>query len=108
ASEIQTMQVERARLGGAWEAADRVRADIRAAEELVLTALAAGADGEDIVESAREARVRFRAAYFWLLVARLDRRDAITLAAHGPDHGAGLLGWTRAMLDVCERYGWGV
>jgi hypothetical protein len=73
-----------------------------------LHALYAGEDADEIAVSAQELRARFRRALFWLLVARLEKRDQIAIAAHGPDHAAGLVRWTRAALDVCERYGWGV
>jgi hypothetical protein len=42
------------------------------------------------------------------LVSRLEKRDAIALVAHGPDHAAGLVAWTRAILDACEQRGWQV
>jgi ATP-dependent Clp protease ATP-binding subunit ClpC len=107
-AQIQAMQVELARLDDAWTTCDALRGELRAAEELVLHALAAGEDADDLARAASALRDRFRAAYFWLLVARQDKRDAVALVAHGPDHAAGLVAWTRAILDVCERHGWSV
>jgi hypothetical protein len=45
---------------------------------------------------------------FWLLVARVEKRDQIAIVAHGPDHPAGLARWIRCALDVCERHAWSV
>jgi len=108
AQQIQAMHVELARLGDAWMTCTGYRDELRATEELVLHALAAGEDADDIAETAGDTRARFRRAYFWLLVSRLEKRDAIALVAHGPDHAAGLVAWTRAILDACEQRGWNV
>jgi hypothetical protein len=108
AQQIQAMHVEMARLTTAWNDADALRNELRAAEELVLHALAAGEDADEIAATSAGTRRAFRRAYFWLAVARLERRDQIALVAHGPDHAAGLVAWTRAILDACTQRAWHV
>jgi ATP-dependent Clp protease ATP-binding subunit ClpC len=106
AEQIQQMHVELARLTETWTVADAARVELRTAEELALEALAAGEDAEDIVATARATRADLRRAFFWLLVARLEPRDQITLLVNGPDGAAGVTAWTLAILGAADRLGW--
>ncbi len=106
--QLQAMQTELAKLTTAWDAAAAPRDELRAAEELAMVALAAGEEADELVASADELERTFRRRYFWLLTARLPRRDAVTLAAHGVDHHAGVQRWALGLCADAERRGWRV
>ena len=102
--QMQQMQTELARLEGAWNTSDALRTDIRVAEELALSALAAGVDADDIVAQLDDQVAAFHRRFFHLLTARLVGRDAVTLVAHGIDHHAGLTAWVLGLIaDVARR-----
>jgi len=100
------MQTELARLAEASERVEAMRAEIRAAEELALTALASDGDADELAATAIELRRELRRRWFWLVTARQAQRKHVTLAAHGPDHAAGLERWITAMLDAVAARSW--
>jgi ATP-dependent Clp protease ATP-binding subunit ClpC len=104
--QLQQMQTELARLDASWRAADDVRGEIRAAEELAMAALMAGDDAQELVASIDDTLAQFHRRYFHLLTARVVGRDQVTLIAHGVDHHAGLERWLLGLFDDVGRRGW--
>jgi len=96
------------RLNEAWERADRGRNDLRAAEDLVLSALLGSEEARTWVDEARDILGSFRTAFFYLLSAHRDRRDAVTLMAMAPDGGDPMSVWLGPLLEECSRRRWRV
>jgi ATP-dependent Clp protease ATP-binding subunit ClpC len=107
-AERQMMQTELSRLGGAWDAVDAIRNELRAAEDLALAALAGAGAIDDVVAMAAPLLGPLRRKLFWLLTALAPRRDGVTLAAHGVDSPHGLERWARMVMTSASERGYAV
>jgi len=106
AAQRQQMATELHRLRAAWEAAHAAQAEITAAEDLALEAALAGGDVDEVAAMAGPLGRRFATAMFWLAVARLEQRDAITLAVSAPELPLPLERWVAALLAEAPTRGW--
>ena len=102
----QQMASELHRLDRALTAAEAAVDEIGAAEELAIEAALAGGDGDELTAMVGGLRARFEAAMFRVAVARLERRDAITLFLSAPELAAPLVRWVRGLLGVIEARRW--
>jgi ATP-dependent Clp protease ATP-binding subunit ClpC len=107
-ADLQRLHVRLHRLSEAWDAADRARKDIHAAEELALSALLTNEEARSWVNETRETFNAFRRRFFSLLSAHLERRDEITLLAIEPDGGRPMTIWLGSLLKECVRRQWHV
>jgi hypothetical protein len=100
------MASELHRIDGALTAAQAALDEIGAAEELAIEAALAGQDGDELAIMGGGLRARFEAAMFRLAVARLERRDAITLMLSAPELGVPLVRWVRELLAAAPARRW--
>jgi ATP-dependent Clp protease ATP-binding subunit ClpC len=106
--ERQSMQTDLARLTSAWRAVDKLRDELRAAEDLGLAALAGAGAIDDVVAMARPLIFAFRRGLFWVLGALAPQRDGVTLAAHGVDSPHGLERWALMVIAGARDRGFTV
>lgn len=77
--DITALEIEFHRLNKLYCQADAMREDMHAAEEFGLSALFEGQNADEWTNEARTIYTRFRQQLFWLLMARTESRDQITL-----------------------------
>jgi len=104
--EIARLATEHARLRDRWAACAAGQAELRAAEELGLEALARDVDAVDLIDAAIAQRQKFRRDLFWLVTAQRVVRPGATLLVHSPDARAGVVAWTRLVLAAAAHRHW--
>ncbi len=106
AEQRQQMATELHRLRRGWDDAHAARDEITAAEDLGLEVALAGGAIEEVAAMAGPLAARFATAMFWLAVARLEQRDAITLALSAPELSVPLERWLGALLAEAPARRW--
>ncbi len=105
--EIAKLGAEHKRLSARWNACLAGQAELRAAEELCLEALAKDLDAIELIDAAIDTRKRFHRELFWLLTALRPQTPGIILLVHSPDARPAVVAWTKLMLEVAEHHRWG-
>jgi ATP-dependent Clp protease ATP-binding subunit ClpC len=105
-AEIARLGTEHARLRDRLAACTAVQAELRAAEELCLDALARDVDAVELIDAAIEQRRGFRRALFWLITALRPVEPGATLLVHTPDARAAVTAWARLVLAAAAERGW--
>jgi len=104
--EIARLATEHARLRDRWAACAAGQAELHAAEELGLEALARDVDAIDLIDAAVAQRQKFRRDLFWLVTAQKPVRPGATLLVHSPDARAAVVAWTRLVLEAAAHRQW--
>ena len=100
--DVGALDIEFHRMSKLWNAADRMRQDLQAAEEFGLSALFEGQEADEWAEEADSIFGRFRSELFWLLMARQEARKHITLLVSDVQ-GAGMHRyWLGPLLRECR------
>jgi ATP-dependent Clp protease ATP-binding subunit ClpC len=107
-AEITRLQTEYHRLHTLCETAEQIQGDLVASEELALTSLHSGNDLGTLAEEARKLDARFRGNLFYLVFARHERRDEITLQIQEGDDGRAMDTWLVPFLESARKRRWTV
>ena len=106
AAEIAALQVEHHHLDAAWAGVEGARRALHDVEELMLLARHERGASEALLEEAEAADGAFREALAYALLARLPRRDAITLMLAELDDRRAMDVWLTSLLDALDARGW--
>ncbi len=104
--DIEGLRREQHRVERAVEELEALRADVRVAEQLCLTALFDGEPAEEWAAEATGILGRGHAAVARLLLSPRAERDEVTLALFAPDGPAALREWLTGLVAEAPRRGW--
>jgi ATP-dependent Clp protease ATP-binding subunit ClpC len=109
ARERVELSTELHRLRELWRRAQILREDMETAEELALSALLEEEDPSPYLADSAKTWDSFLEALYYLLIARRQRRDRVTLLVQELDDGRAMDWWLRPLLERgLERLGWSV
>lgn len=81
-------------------------ADVHAAEELAISSVLEGEDARDFVAEIRSQYIEFRRSLFWILVAKRESRDEVTLAVRRVKGASPFALWLLPMLEYAQLKSW--
>jgi len=109
ARERVELSIELHRLRELWLRAQTLREELETAEELALSALLEEEDPSPYLAESGNTWDRFLEALYYLLIARRQRRDRVTLMIQELDDGRAMDRWLRPLLEQgLARLGWSV
>jgi ATP-dependent Clp protease ATP-binding subunit ClpC len=104
--DLERMRSELHRLTEAFDRARKLQEDLHVAEQLAVSALYDGEDGEAIQAEAESLHSAFRRAFFYVLVAENTPRNAVTMLAEELDKAGPFQAWLGTLLDEAPRRRW--